>query len=94
MEEEKIQQFASDFFRVEEEIGSVIIGQKELVRNVLTAMVAGGNVLLEGMESAKAFCCSPHTSHDSFLSIQNPSMNSISSPRYLILTKHDYKHIR
>lgn len=49
MEEEKIQQFASDFFRVEEEIGSVIIGQKELVRNVLTAMVAGGNVLLEGM---------------------------------------------
>ncbi|CDD62204.1 aTPase associated with various cellular activities AAA_3 [Clostridium sp. CAG:505] len=42
MEEEKIQQFASDFFRVEEEIGSVIIGQKELVRNVLTAMVAGG----------------------------------------------------
>ncbi len=49
MEEEKIQQFASDFFRVEEEIGSIIIGQKELVRNVLTAMVAGGNVLLEGM---------------------------------------------
>lgn len=49
MEEEKIQQFASDFFRVEEEIGSVIIGLKELVRNVLTAMVAGGNVLLEGM---------------------------------------------
>lgn len=49
MEEEKIQQFASDFFRVEEEIGSVIIGQKELVRNVLTAVVAGGNVLLEGM---------------------------------------------
>lgn len=49
MEEEKIQQFASDFFGVEEEIGSVIIGQKELVRNVLTAMVAGGNVLLEGM---------------------------------------------
>ena len=49
MEEEKIQQFASDFFRVEEEMGSVIIGQKELVRNVLTAMVAGGNVLLEGM---------------------------------------------
>lgn len=49
MEEEKIQQFASDFFRVEEEIGSVIIGQKELVRNMLTAMVAGGNVLLEGM---------------------------------------------
>ena len=49
MEEEKIQQFALDFFRVEEEICSVIIGQKELVRNVLTAMVAGGNVLLEGM---------------------------------------------
>lgn len=49
MEEEKIQQFALDFFRVEEEIGSIIIGQKELVRNVLTAMVAGGNVLLEGM---------------------------------------------
>lgn len=49
MEEEKIQQFASDFFGVEEEIGKVIIGQRELVRHVLTAMVAGGNVLLEGM---------------------------------------------
>lgn len=49
MEEERIRQFAADFEAVEREIGKVIIGQKELIRHVLTAMIAGGNVLLEGM---------------------------------------------
>ena len=46
--DEKIQQFSVDFIQIEEEIGKAIIGQKTLVRNVLMAMIAGGNVLLEG----------------------------------------------
>ena len=33
----------------EQEIGKGIIGQKEIVRQVMLAMLAGGNVLLEGM---------------------------------------------
>ena len=33
----------------EKEIGKGIIGQKEIVRQVMLAMLAGGNVLLEGM---------------------------------------------
>ena len=40
--------FADDFYKMEEEIGKGIFGQKEVVRNVLSAMIAGGNVLLEG----------------------------------------------
>lgn len=49
MEKEKIRQFSEAIGEIEQEIGSVIIGQKELIRGVLTAMVAGGNVLLEGL---------------------------------------------
>ena len=33
----------------EEEIGKGIIGQKEIIRQVMLALLAGGNVLLEGM---------------------------------------------
>lgn len=33
----------------EEEIGKAIIGQKDIIRQVLLAMLAGGNVLLEGV---------------------------------------------
>ncbi len=47
--EQDIQKFRSDFEKIEQEIGKVIIGQKQLLRHVLTAMIAGGNVLLEGM---------------------------------------------
>lgn len=46
--EENIQLFAEQFAQIENEIGKGIIGQKDLVRGVLTAMIAGGNVLLEG----------------------------------------------
>lgn len=49
MEEEKIRIFAEEFQNIEEEIGRVIIGQKALIRSVLTAMIVGGNVLLEGL---------------------------------------------
>ena len=34
---------------IEAEIGRVIVGQKEVVRNVLIAIIAGGHVLLEGV---------------------------------------------
>ena len=33
----------------EKEIGKGIIGQKEIIRQVMLALLAGGNVLLEGM---------------------------------------------
>ncbi len=49
MEESKIQAFQEEFTEIEQEIGKTIIGQKDLIRSVLTAMVVGGNVLLEGM---------------------------------------------
>lgn len=34
---------------VEAEIGKSIIGQKQVIRQVIIAMLAGGNVLLEGV---------------------------------------------
>lgn len=49
MTEETILAFRRDFEAIEQEIGKAIIGQKTLIRDVLTAMVAGGNVLLEGL---------------------------------------------
>lgn len=49
MEQEKIRQFHQAVTDIEKEIESIIIGQKDLVRGVLTAMIAGGNVLLEGL---------------------------------------------
>ncbi len=49
MTEEAILAFRRDFEAIEQEIGKTIIGQKTLIRDVLTAMVAGGNVLLEGL---------------------------------------------
>jgi MoxR-like ATPase len=35
--------------RIEEEIGKVIVGQEEILRDVLISLVAGGHVLLEGV---------------------------------------------
>ncbi len=43
------QRFREDFQRLQETIGQVIVGQKRVVEGVLTAIVAGGNVLLEGV---------------------------------------------
>lgn len=41
--------FRSTFEAIENEIGKVIVGQKEVVRGTLMAMAANGHVLLEGM---------------------------------------------
>lgn len=49
IEEEQIKSFAQDFKKIENEIGKAIIGQKEIIRNVLVSMIVGGNVLLEGL---------------------------------------------
>ena len=49
IDESSIQEFINDFKKIEEETGRVIIGQRDLIRKVLIAMVAGGNVLLEGL---------------------------------------------
>lgn len=35
--------------RIEAEVGKVIVGQRQLVREVLTCLIAGGNGLLEGV---------------------------------------------
>lgn len=35
--------------RIEQEVGKVIVGQKEVVRHVLIGLMAGGHVLLEGV---------------------------------------------
>ena len=45
MEPERFQELAT---AIENELAKLIVGQRELVRNVLVAMIAGGHVLLEG----------------------------------------------
>jgi MoxR-like ATPase len=41
--------FREDFTRLRAAIGAVIVGQQRVVEGVLTAIIAGGNVLLEGV---------------------------------------------
>ncbi len=49
MDDSAILRFSEEIQSIETQIGKAIIGQKDLIRHVLIAMVAGGNVLLEGM---------------------------------------------
>jgi MoxR-like ATPase len=42
-------QFRSDFLSIREEVGKIIVGQDRVVECTLTAIVCGGNVLLEGV---------------------------------------------
>ncbi len=44
-----VEQFRDRAVRIEREIGKVIVGQRNLVHQVLTCLFAGGNVLLEGV---------------------------------------------
>ena len=46
--EEQIKEFARVFHSIEDEVGRVIVGQRDIVRKVLTSFFAGGHVLLEG----------------------------------------------
>jgi MoxR-like ATPase len=46
---ERIAALADTARRIEAEVGRVIVGQGEVVREVVTALLAGGHVLLEGV---------------------------------------------
>lgn len=47
--EQEAGQFKNDFIKIKEEVGKVIVGQEEVVDATLTALMCGGNVLLEGV---------------------------------------------
>lgn len=46
---DQVDRFRTDFRRLREEIGHVIVGQEAIVNGALVALVAGGHVLLEGV---------------------------------------------
>ena len=46
---EAIQNFAGQYEKIREEIAREMVGQAEVVEHLLLAVVAGGNVLLEGV---------------------------------------------
>ena len=43
------QEFRNTAAAIEEQVGQVIVGQRELVRHTLITLLAGGNALLEGV---------------------------------------------
>ncbi len=46
---EKVKAFSESVTRVKQELAKDVVGQTEIIDNVLIAIVAGGNVLLEGV---------------------------------------------
>ena len=46
---EKVQKFSEAIARIKQEIRKDVVGQQEVIDNVIIAIVAGGNVLLEGV---------------------------------------------
>jgi len=42
-------QFREDFTRIRDEVGKIIVGQQRVVECTLSAIICGGNVLLEGV---------------------------------------------
>lgn len=46
---EQVKQFSESIAKIKEEIRKDVVGQDEVVNNVIVAIVAGGNVLLEGV---------------------------------------------
>lgn len=49
LNEKQIQSLVETIVNIENEVGKAIIGQKDIVRQVLLSVLAGGNVLLEGV---------------------------------------------
>ncbi len=48
MKQDQVAEFRRSFVALEAELGRVVVGQRETVRGLLTALFAGGHVLLEG----------------------------------------------
>lgn len=48
LNEQQIKEFKNKFNIVEAEVSNNIVGQKDIIRNLIIAIIAGGNVLLEG----------------------------------------------
>src|SRR6187455_1280535 len=46
---EQLDLFRKDFEKLRDEVGKVIVGNKEILDDTLIALVAGGHVLLEGV---------------------------------------------
>ena len=46
---EKIDQFITDFSRLQQEVAKMIVGYEDVITQVLICLFAGGNVLLEGV---------------------------------------------
>jgi MoxR-like ATPase len=46
---ERVAEFRKTFARAEAEVGRVIVGHRDVIRKVLTALFAGGHVLIEGV---------------------------------------------
>ena len=46
---DQLDEFRTDFKRLRQEIGKVIVGQDDIVEGTLTGLIAGGHVLLEGV---------------------------------------------
>ena len=46
---EKVQKFSQSITKIKEELRKDVVGQEDIIDNVITAIVAGGNVLLEGV---------------------------------------------
>ena len=49
VEIEKVKMFSEKIAKVRSELAKDVVGQKEIIDNVIIAIVAGGNVLLEGV---------------------------------------------
>lgn len=48
-EKQKVKMFSEKVEKVKKELSKDVVGQREIIDNVITAIVAGGNVLLEGI---------------------------------------------
>ncbi|MBP3433873.1 MAG: ATP-binding protein, partial [Clostridia bacterium] len=46
---EKVKKFIESIARIKAELKKDVVGQEEIIENVIIAIVAGGNVLLEGV---------------------------------------------
>ena len=47
--EQQVEAFQRDCGRIREEVGKMIVGQREIIDGVIICMLSGGNVLLEGV---------------------------------------------